>query len=132
MRPDLVVLTPELLDRDLRIDSVSEPLHAQALIAKLAVERLIVAVLPGLARIDMCRVDVRLQESSGDTTVCELKLCTWPSWSAITCEMIVGWRVSCRMITELVLDALEQALQASRTGNGTVDSLHQTTGRGLR
>jgi hypothetical protein len=48
MRPDLVVLTPELLDANLRIDSVSEPLHAQALIAKLAVERLIVTVLLGL------------------------------------------------------------------------------------
>ena len=40
MRTDLVVLTPELLDRDLRIDSVSEPLHRQALIAELAVEGL--------------------------------------------------------------------------------------------
>jgi hypothetical protein len=62
MRSDLVVLTPELLDRDLRIDSVSEPLHAQALIAEFAIERLIIPVLPWLSRIDMCRIDVRLQE----------------------------------------------------------------------
>lgn len=60
MRSHLVVLTPELLDRDLRIDSISEPLHAQAFIAELSVERLIVPVLPRLTRIDMRRVDVRL------------------------------------------------------------------------
>src|ERR1700692_3908894 len=62
MRSDLVVLTPELLDRDLRIDSVSEPLHTQALIAELAVERFVIAVLPGFSRIDVCGVEVRLKQ----------------------------------------------------------------------
>jgi hypothetical protein len=38
MRPDLVVLAPELLDQYLRIDPVLEPPHLQALIAELAVE----------------------------------------------------------------------------------------------
>ena len=62
MRSDLVVLTPELLDDNLRIDSVSEPLHRQALVAELAVEGFVSAVLPGLARIDVGGVDIRLRE----------------------------------------------------------------------
>jgi hypothetical protein len=62
MWSDLVVLTPELLDRDLRIDSVSEPLHRKAFIAEFAIERLVGAVLPGFSGIDMGNVDVRLRE----------------------------------------------------------------------
>ena len=70
MRSDLVVLMPELFDHDLRIDSISEPLHRQALIAQLAVERFVGAVLPGLARINIGGIDVSLQQpaqyGSGD------------------------------------------------------------------
>ena len=51
MRSNLVVLNPELVDDDLRIDSVFEPPHTQALVAELAVERLIQSVLPRLAGI---------------------------------------------------------------------------------
>ena len=58
MRTHLVVLAPELLDQDLRIDSVLEPLHAETLIAELAVERLVGAILPGFAGIDEGGVDV--------------------------------------------------------------------------
>ena len=42
------MLTSELLDDDLGIGYVSEPLHLQELVAALAVERPIAAVLPGL------------------------------------------------------------------------------------
>lgn len=35
-------------------------------------------------------------------------------------RMIVGWRVSRTMRTELVLDALEQALHARRPGDGLI------------
>ena len=66
MGSDLVVLTPELLDQDLRIDSVFEPLHAQTLIAKLAVERLVHAVLPGFSGIDEGGVDVLACEPAQD------------------------------------------------------------------
>ena len=59
MRSNLVVLTPELLDQNLRIDPILEPLHAQTLVAELAVERFVRAVLPRLARIDVGGVDVR-------------------------------------------------------------------------
>jgi hypothetical protein len=62
MRSDFVVLTPELLDRDLRIDSVSEPLHRKTFIAEFAIEGLVGAVLPRLPGIDMDNVDVRLRE----------------------------------------------------------------------
>jgi hypothetical protein len=83
MRSDPVVLTPELLDDNLRIDSISEPLHAQALVAELAVE-LIGSVLSRLSRIDMCRVDIRLQEPaeyrSGDNlrSLSDLRYCGLP------------------------------------------------------
>ena len=48
MRSDLVVVLAPALDHDLRIDSIAKPLHRQALVAKLAVEGLVGAVLPGL------------------------------------------------------------------------------------
>ena len=60
MRSNLVVMLPPALDHDLRINSVPEPLHRQALIAELAVEGFVRAVLPGLAGIDGCGVDMRL------------------------------------------------------------------------
>ena len=66
MRTHLVVLTPELLDQDLRIDSVLEPLHAETLIAELAVERLVGAVLPGFSGIDEGSVDVLACEPAQD------------------------------------------------------------------
>jgi len=62
VRSNFVVLAPELLDGDLGIDSVSEPLHGQALVTELAIERLIRPVLPRLTRIDMRSVDVGLGE----------------------------------------------------------------------
>src|SRR6185437_9623181 len=58
MGAHLVELTPELFDHHLRVDPVLEPLHAQALVAKFTVEGLIRPVLPGLARINVCRVDL--------------------------------------------------------------------------
>ena len=66
MGSDLVVLTPELLDQNLRIDSVFEPLHIQTLVAELAVERLVRAVLPGFAGIDEGSVDVLACEPAQD------------------------------------------------------------------
>ena len=57
---NLVVVTPELLDDKLRIDLISESLHVQALIAELAVERLVAAVLPRFPWINMGGVDVGL------------------------------------------------------------------------
>src|ERR1017187_6675164 len=73
MRSDLVVLAPELFNDDLRIDSISEPLHRQALITQLAVERLVGAVLPGFARIDAGGVDVSLQQPAQDGSGDELR-----------------------------------------------------------
>src|SRR5690606_34486988 len=58
VRTHFVVAAPELFDHHLRVDPVLEPLHAQALVAELAIERLVRAVLPRLAGVDMCGVDV--------------------------------------------------------------------------
>jgi hypothetical protein len=59
MRTDFVVLAPEVFNQDLRINPVLEPLHPQALIAELAVEGFIHAILPGLTWIDQRRIDLR-------------------------------------------------------------------------
>lgn len=52
---------------------------------------------------------------------------TWPGWlyvafvADVFARRIVGWRVSSSMITDFVLDALEQALYARQPGkNGTL------------
>src|SRR5262249_41649332 len=60
VRADLVVLTPEQFDHDLRIDPVFEPMHVQTLVPELAVERFVHPVQPGLSRIGEGGVDVSL------------------------------------------------------------------------
>jgi len=71
-------MTPELFDYDLRIDSISEPLHRQTLISELTVEGFVAAVLPGLSRIDTGGVDAGLQQPaqyrSGDELRTVLRL----------------------------------------------------------
>jgi hypothetical protein len=62
MRSDLVVLTPELLDRDLRIDSILEPFHRKTFVPELSVERFVGEVLSRPARIDVRGVDLELWE----------------------------------------------------------------------
>ena len=51
MRPDGIVVTPPLLDHNLRFRARSKPFKAQAFISELAVEALVRAILPGLAGI---------------------------------------------------------------------------------
>ena len=60
MRTDLIELTPELFDQDLRIDAVLEPLHRQTLVTELAIKGLIGAVLPWFAWVDERCVDAGL------------------------------------------------------------------------
>lgn len=57
MWSNLVVLTPERLDKNFRIHSVLEPVHRQTFIAKLAIKRFIQAILPRLARVNAGSVD---------------------------------------------------------------------------
>ena len=57
MRSNLIELSPELFDQDLRIDPVLEPLHAETLIAEFAVEAFRDAILPGFAGLDQRRAD---------------------------------------------------------------------------
>lgn len=52
MRPNSIVLLAERFDQGLRIQSVLEPLHRQALVPELAIEGLIRSVLPRFAGID--------------------------------------------------------------------------------
>ncbi len=52
MRSDLVVLTSPLLDVHAGFSTIAKPLHVEALVAKLPIEALVGAVLPGLARCD--------------------------------------------------------------------------------
>src|SRR6185437_12765521 len=60
----------ELLDQDLRIYPVLEPLHVQTLVPEFAVEGLVHAIQPRLSWVDERRVDVQrgepLQDCPGD------------------------------------------------------------------
>ena len=73
MWTDMVkVLTPGF-DHDAGLLAASEPFERQALIAELAVEALVVAVLPGFARIDVRGVDARVGEPGEDRVADELR-----------------------------------------------------------
>lgn len=49
MRPYFIVVTPPLLDHDLRLDARSEPFQTQAFVPEFTVEALLSTVLPWLA-----------------------------------------------------------------------------------
>ena len=68
-----VVVLPPSLDDDLRLAAGAEPFHAQAFVAKLAVEALVGAVLPGLAGVDQGDLDVRLDDPFKDRLADELR-----------------------------------------------------------
>ena len=62
MRPNVVVVAPPAFDTHLRFRAIPKPLQRQMLVAKLAVEGLVRAVLPRLPGIDEGGVDAsRLQ-----------------------------------------------------------------------
>ena len=67
----VVVLAPGF-DDDGGFSSAAEPLEVQALIAQLAVEGFVGAILPGASRIDVRRADVRLLEPVEDGMTDEL------------------------------------------------------------
>ena len=73
MWSNLAVMTPPVLDENLRIHLVCKPLHAQALVTELAVEALARSVLPGLARIDMSCIDLRAGQPTQDRSGDELR-----------------------------------------------------------
>ena len=73
MRSNLVVMPTPRLDDDLRIDSVSEPLHRKVFIAEFAVEGLIASVLPRLSRFNERGVDILFGEPSEDRLGDELR-----------------------------------------------------------
>ena len=60
MESGVVVVTLPVLDHDLGIDPVTEPLNAQAFVPELAVETLPRGVLPRLAGVDIGGLDFRL------------------------------------------------------------------------
>ena len=57
MRAHFVVLTTPGFDDDARVFAAAEVLHREALVAPLAVETLVVTVLPRLARLNKHLVD---------------------------------------------------------------------------
>jgi hypothetical protein len=66
MRTDLVVVAAPSLDHDTGLVPGSKPLLVQALIARPPVEALVGAVLPRLAWIVQCCLDVRFLDSFED------------------------------------------------------------------
>src|ERR1039457_781232 len=68
----IVMPTPDF-DQDARFDAVAKPLHVQTLVAEFAVEALVVAILPRLARIDQGGVDLGLGEPQQDPVANEFR-----------------------------------------------------------
>ena len=58
MRSDFVVVAAPLLDADLGVGAVSEPLQRQMFVPEFPVEGFVRTVLPGLARIDERRLNL--------------------------------------------------------------------------
>ena len=66
MRPDLVEVTPPLFDSHLRLDSIPEPLQAQALVSKFPIERFVGPILPRLSGVNERRFDLCLLQPAQD------------------------------------------------------------------
>ena len=66
MRPDVVVVASPLLDADLGLHAVSEPLQAQKFVAEFPVERFVGRILPRFAGVNQRRVDLRVGEPAQD------------------------------------------------------------------
>jgi hypothetical protein len=64
--PDVIVVVPPLLDANLGLNAVPKPLQAQRLVAELAVERLVGAILPGLPWIDEGGFDLRRRQPTNN------------------------------------------------------------------
>src|SRR5262249_62029383 len=73
MRAHLVVLPTPPFDQHLRVDSVLEPLHAEAFVSKFPVEALVRSILPRLARIDERRFDALVCEPAQNRPRDELR-----------------------------------------------------------
>ena len=65
VRPDLVVVPAPGFDADLGVRAVAEPLQREVLVAQLAIERFVGAVLPRLAWVDERRLDLGRPAASG-------------------------------------------------------------------
>ena len=57
MWPHGIVVPAPDFDNHLRFTTTAEPLQAQAFVAEAAIEALVGTVLPGLTRVDQCRLD---------------------------------------------------------------------------
>ena len=66
MRPHRVEVAPPLLDPDLGVDAIPKPLQRDELVAELAVERFVGAILPRLAWIDQRRLDASVLQPPQD------------------------------------------------------------------
>ena len=76
MGTDVVVVSAPLLDADLRFDAVPKPLQTQVLVAELAVERFVGAILPRLPGVDERGFDLRrLQPANGVSSWHQVHVC---------------------------------------------------------
>ena len=84
MRSHLVVFATPLLDVDAGFDAISKPLHVEALVAKLPVEALVGAILPGLARCDEggLNADTRKPPEHGERHELRAVVRTQGAWRA--------------------------------------------------
>jgi len=73
MRSDFIVMPPPDFDEDTGFDPVAKPLHVQAFVAELAIEALVVAVLPRLTGVDQGGIDLSFSEPRQDSIANEFR-----------------------------------------------------------
>ena len=85
-----VVVVPPAFDLDLGFGAIAKPFERQAFVSELPVEGFVGAILPGLARIDEGRVDVRGLEPPEDRRRDELGAVVGPeiAWGAVKADQL--------------------------------------------
>jgi len=98
-------MRPPIVDHDPGLDAISEPFHRQALVAELAVETFVGAVLPRLARIDERGFDLLLKSPCQQRGTDEFGAVVGP---------YVTW---CAMQTDEAAQYLDNPAGANRSGH---------------
>jgi len=105
MRSDLVVVATPGFDDDLRLGATPEPFERQAFVAELAVEAIVVTVLPRLSGVDVGGLDLLLGEPLQDCLTDELR------------AVVRAQEARCTVLGDEPGEDLDDATRADQAGN---------------
>ena len=108
MGTDRIVLLSPSLDQHLRLLQSVEDFHVQKFVSELAIEALVVAVLPGTAGFDVERFHADPSEPGSDGNGCKLR--------TIVRSNVIWWAVPDKQLSQTVKNmiGLELALDNDR------------------